>query len=259
MADEVRTLAEKTNGSALEVSQIIERLTGKVMQVSDAMNIVVDKVHRNQQVAGESARVIQLMADQVAETTSASQSIFEYSNQQIENLRVLSDTLDKLFSTLTESSMKVEITANIGGNLYLVSNRLNELMADFVFKPSVTNEGIANDKRKSPRVKESLLVKITQDDMKLEGLTRDFSLIGMQFILTHKLNTEKNLNVGIYLPSGNKEKYQNQMPVEIMGQVVWQRQEGRNFHSGIQFINVGAKEQRYLQECYEFFNRKLGN
>ena len=68
VADEVRKLAEKTNSSALQVSHIIEQLTGKVMQVSATMNVVVEKVHTNQQIAGETANAIHSMAGQVAES-----------------------------------------------------------------------------------------------------------------------------------------------------------------------------------------------
>lgn len=134
VADEVRELANKTNSSALEVSEIIEQLTSMVKQVSNAMDVVVGKVHINQTVARETASVIQTMANQVAETADASALITRLSNEQLNDLNLLRGTLDNLFATLNESSTKVETTATIGDDLYAITHRLNNIMADFTFR-----------------------------------------------------------------------------------------------------------------------------
>jgi len=62
VADEVRKLAERTTNSASEVSEIIGQLGGTVQQVTASMNIVVGKVQENQNVAGQTAAVIEHMA-----------------------------------------------------------------------------------------------------------------------------------------------------------------------------------------------------
>ena len=95
VADEVRKLAERTTGSASEVSKIIGQLGEKVQQVTASMNVVVDKVHENQQVAGETATVIEHMASEVAETASANDGISNASGEQIKNF--LEDIADNLF------------------------------------------------------------------------------------------------------------------------------------------------------------------
>ncbi|MFA7243060.1 MAG: methyl-accepting chemotaxis protein [Sulfuricellaceae bacterium] len=255
VADEVRKLAEKTNSSAAEVSQIIAQLTGKVSQVTDAMTVVVEKVHANQQVAGETASVIQSMVEQVAESAEASCGISEASRQQLDNLSMLSGTLDNLFLTLQESATKVETTAAIGDNLFYVTNRLNELMAGFTFDHANMIEPAQHEKRRSPRMHNSLLVKVAQGERKLEGVTQDFSMTGMKIVLSEPLAKEGKLNLGVYLPQNEPEKYMNQAPVNLIGRVAWQRMEGDSHLCGVEFIDLDDNKRRYLKTCFDFFNK----
>ena len=255
VADEVRKLAEKTNSSAAEVSEIIARLTGKVMQVTDAMSVVVGKVHANQQVAGETASVIQSMVGQVAETADASRGISDASKLQLDNLAMLSETLDKLFATLHESSTKVETTAAIGDNLYTVTNRLNELMTGFTFEHGKEIEPVQHEKRRYPRTQNNLLVKVGQAGRQLEGVTKDFSMTGIRLVLSKPLGKNEKLNLGIYLPHDDLEHYKNQTPVNLVGRVAWQRAEGNSQLCGVEFVELDENKRRYLKTCFDFFNK----
>jgi methyl-accepting chemotaxis protein len=256
VADEVRKLAEKTNSSALEVSQIISQLTGKVTQVSGTMNVVVEKVHANQQVAGETASVIQAMTAQVKESAEASHSIFEASKQQIDNLGVLSNTLDSLFVTLHESSAKMETTATVGDNLYVVTKRLNDVMAGFTFERNQEIDDNQHQQRAYPRAENNLLVKVEQGERKLEGITKDFSLTGMKIALPSPLEKNAKLNLGIYLPYDDLEKYGSQKPINVYGKIARQSVEGRNHLCGIQFVDMDESRRGYLKTCFDFFNKK---
>ena len=256
VADEVRKLAEKTNSSAMEVTQIIAQLSAKVMQVTDAMSVVVKKVEINQQVAGETASVIQVMAGQVAETAEASHSISDDSKLQLDNLAVLSVTLDELFATLQESSAKVETTARIGDSLFRVTNRLNDMMAGFTFEHESRIEPAQHEKRRYPRAENNLLVKVGQDGRSLEGVTNDFSMKGMSITLPHPLEKNKQVNLAIYLPQSDMEEYKNQMPASLVGRVAWQRMEGGRHLCGVEFAETGENEGKYLKACFDFFNKK---
>jgi methyl-accepting chemotaxis protein len=257
VADEVRKLAEKTNSSAVEVSQIIEQLSGKVAQVTDAMSVVVEKVHANQQVAGETANVIQTMVAQVAETAEASNGISAASQQQLDNLAMLSETLDKLFITLRESSTKVETTAAIGDNLYVVTNRLNQLMAGFTFEHDKTIEPAQHEKRRYPRAQNNLLVKVSQGGRDAEGVTKDFSMIGMKLGLSNPLELSRDqiLNLSVYLPHDDLELYRNQQPVNLTGRLAWQREQGDGYLCGVEFVDLDDAKRRYLRTCFDFFNK----
>jgi methyl-accepting chemotaxis protein len=257
VADEVRKLAEKTNSSAAEVSQIVDQLSGKVSQVTGAMNVVVEKVHANQQVAGETASVIQAMVAQVAQTAEASGGITDASQQQLDNLAMLRETLNKLFATLQESSSKVETTAAIGDNLYVVTNRLNQLMAGFTFEHDKTIEPAQHEKRRYPRAQNNLLVKIVQGERSAEGVTKDFSMTGMKLALANPLELSQNqkLDLGVYLPYEDLDQYSNQQPVNLTGQLAWQRTQEDGYLCGVEFDDLDDAKRRYLKICFDFFNK----
>lgn len=256
VADEVRKLAEKTNSSAIEVSDIISQLTGKVMQVTEAMNVVVEKVHASQQVAGDTASVINAMVGQVAETAESSRDISASSKQQIDRLAMLQSTLENLFATLHESSSKVETTAAIGINLQSVTKRLNDLMSGFTFEQISVIEPAQNEKRRFPRAHNNLLVKIAQGSQHIEGVTNDFSMTGMSLSLPHPFESKDKLNLGIYLPYEDINKYRSQTPVNLVGRIAWQRKEGDVHQCGIEFVELDESGRSYLKTCFSFFNKK---
>ena len=256
VADEVRKLAEKSSSSAIEVSQIISQITGKVTQVAEAMNVVVEKVHANQQVASDTASVIHIMVGQVTETAESSRNISESSKQQIEKLAMLSETLEKLFSTMNESSSKVETTATIGSNLHAVTQRLNDLMSGFSFKQITVIEPAQNEKRRFPRAHNNLLVKIEQGMRNLEGVTNDFSMTGMNLSLSHPLESDVKLDLGVYLPHNDMEKYKSQTPVNLIGRIAWQRKEENVYLYGVEFVQLDEAKRSYLKICFSFFNKQ---
>lgn len=253
VASEVRKLAEKSNASAVAVSGIIEQLTGRILLASEAMNIVVQKVHGNQQVAGETAGVIQDIVGQVKETAEANNHISELSKQQLIDLAMLSDTLNNLFMILNENSSKVEAAAVISENMHNVSNRLSGLISRFKFKIDTEILPAQHEHRQYPRANENLLVKVGQGDLIVEGLANDFSLSGMNLMLTQNLDSTKNPYVDIYLPAENLEKYAGQTPAKFDARIVWQRQEGVKYLYGVELIDMNDSKTSLLESCFTFF------
>jgi methyl-accepting chemotaxis protein len=255
VADEVRKLAERTTRSAGEVSAIIGQLGGKVQQVTASMNVVVDKVHENQQVAGETAAVIEHMAGEVAETASANDGISGASGEQIRNVNLLQETLVQLFATLNESSTKVETTAAIGDNLHKVTGTLNQLMSGFTFESVNVIEPTQNEKRTYPRATNSLLVEASQNGKLFECSSLDFSLTGMRLALNQKLDDGRMVELAVCLPQDDLSQYQRQTPLKLRGRVSWQRFEGGKNQCGIAFEGMSEDANRKLRECFKYYNK----
>jgi methyl-accepting chemotaxis protein len=255
VADEVRKLADRTTQSAGEVSSIIEQLSGKVQQVTTSMNVVVDKVHDSQKVAGETASVIELMAQEVAETATANSGIATAIDKQINNVRLLQETLEQLFAALNENSVKVETTAAIGESLHKVSGSLNELMADFNFNSIHVIEPAQHEQRNFPRITNRLLVHVIQGDSKFDCSTLDFSLTGMRLLLKDTLDDKLPLKLSLFLPQNDVLKYEHQTPLEVHGSISWHRTvEGKNQY-GIAFRNVTDYASQKIRDCFEHFNK----
>lgn len=255
VADEVRKLAERTTRSAGEVSKIIGQLGGKVQQVTASMNVVVDKVHENQQVAGETAAVIEHMAGEVAETASANDGISAASGEQIRNVNLLQETLAQLFATLSESSAKVETTAAIGDGLHKVTGTLNQLMAGFTFENVQAIESKQNEKRTHPRATNRLLVEASQGGNSFECSSLDFSLTGMRLALNEKLDDARPVELAVCLPQNDLDQYQGQNPLKLRGRVSWQRFEDGKNQCGIAFEGMSEDANRKLRECFKYYNK----
>ncbi|MDD5330747.1 MAG: methyl-accepting chemotaxis protein [Sulfuricella sp.] len=255
VADEVRKLAERTTQSAGEVSDIIGQLGGKVQQVTSSMGVVVEKVHDNQKVAGETAAVIEHMAADIAETASANSGISEAGKEQIRQVLLLQKTLEQLFATLSESSSKVETTAAIGGSLYNVTGKLNQLMAGFKFENRHVTEPVQHEKRAHPRATNRLLVQVSQGDRTLECTSLDFSLTGIRLLLNEKLDEARDVDLALFLPHDNLDRYRGQSPLRIQGGITWQRAEDGKYQSGIAFDALTEEARCQLRAGFAYFHK----
>ncbi|MFA6972920.1 MAG: methyl-accepting chemotaxis protein [Gallionella sp.] len=255
VADEVRKLAERTTRSAGEVSEIIGQLGGKVQQVTSSMNVVVSRVHDNQQVAGETAAVIEHMAGEVAQTASANDGIFGASGEQISNVNLLQERLAHLLATLSESSAKVETTAAIGDSLHKVTGKLNQLMSGFTFESIHVIEPTQNEKRAYPRATNRLLVEGTQSGKSFECSSLDFSLAGMRLLLNKNLDEACPVELAVCLPQNDLHQYEEQQPLKLRGRVSWQRLEGGRNQCGIAFEGMSEDASRKLRECFKYYNK----
>jgi methyl-accepting chemotaxis protein len=256
VADEVRKLAERTTQSAGEVSRIIGQLGGKVQEVTTSMNVVVGKVHDNQKLAGETATVIERMSVDIAETSSANGGISAASGEQIRNVDLLKTTLQELFSTLHESSDKVETTAIIGDGLHKVTGKLNQLMADFTFDHSKVVETAQHEKRSFPRASNRLLVHVVQGDIDMECTSLDFSMAGIRLMMGKELDNSKSIEMELYLPQEDLKEYQAQQPVKLQGKIGWQRREEDKHVCGVAFGQLSAEAARRLRECFRYYNKE---
>jgi methyl-accepting chemotaxis protein len=255
VADEVRKLAERTTQSAGEVSRIIGQLGGKVQEVSTSMNVVVGKVHDNQKLAGETATVIERISVDIAETSSANKGISEASGVQIGNVDVLKKTLEDLFSTLHESSDKVETTAIIGDGLHKVTGKLNQLMAGFNFNHVHTVPTEQHEKRTFPRASNRLLVHVKQGELEVECCSLDFSLAGIRLQMNKKLDKTRPIEMDIFLPQDDMKGYEGQRPARIKGKVSWLRVEDDKYVCGVAFEQLSQEASERLRKGFEYYNK----
>ncbi|MBI5890710.1 MAG: methyl-accepting chemotaxis protein [Nitrosomonadales bacterium] len=256
VADEVRKLAERTTLSAGEISRIIGQLGGKVHEVTESMNVVVEKVHDNQKLAGETATVIERISVDIAETASANSGISEASGAQINNVDVLKSTLQGLFSTLHESSDKVETTAIIGDGLHKVTGKLNHLMTDFTFDHSSVTETAQHEKRSFPRASNRLLVHVTQGETEVECSSLDFSMAGIRLMMSKELDKNAPIAMELFLPQENLQKYEEQHPVRLQGKIGWQRTEQGKHVCGVAFGQLSEEAAKRLRECFRYYNKE---
>ncbi len=255
VADEVRKLAERTTHSAVEVSHIIDHLSGKIDQSTAAMGVVVQGVNGSRGVAGETAEAIDRLSRGISESTVANADIAEASRHQIQQMQLLKSTLDQLFVTLAESGTKVDTTATIGHNLFEITEELNALMAKFTFDKQDSAPAADQGKRRHPRADNNLRVRIQQSDATVEAVSKDLSLSGMRLSVSAPLPEASELALEIFLPVDDLERYSDQEPMRARGRIAWQRQVQGRTQVGVEFVGLGAAETARLKDCFAFYNK----
>ena len=254
VADEVRKLAERTTRSATEVGEIIGQLSGKVQQVVATMNVVVQKVNITQEEARKTANTMEGIAINAVDTAKANQRISSVSQQQVDQFGLLRSTLETLFAVLRESGCKVKTTAAIGEDLRAVTGRLNDIMSGFTFTGGLEIEAAQHEKRRVPRAKNSLRVKITQDGTTFEAVASDFSVKGLRLRITQPVREREHLDLALYLPNDDLDQYKKQEPLRVRGNMAWQRKDGENYQCGVEFQNVDEAKVSLMKKCFEFYN-----
>ncbi|MBS0371642.1 MAG: MCP four helix bundle domain-containing protein [Proteobacteria bacterium] len=255
VADEVRKLAERTTASASEVGLIIDQLSTKVQQVSGTMNEVVQQVDLTQDEAHKTSGSIEGMASNAVDSAQAIQGIASSSHQQLDRFSLLESTTETLFSTLRESATKVDTTAAIGEDLRDVTSRLTDIMAGFSFASGTRILPVENEQRRAPRARHGLLVKVEQGGVRQEGVCADFSVGGLCLSLSQAVDSQQPVNLGLFVPDDDLERYASQAPVRLTGRIVRSGRDGAKHEYGIEFTGVGEAERSTIRRCFEFFKK----
>ncbi|MBI4983943.1 MAG: methyl-accepting chemotaxis protein [Rhodocyclales bacterium] len=259
VADEVRKLAERTTNSAAEVTGIVSTISGRVHQLRDTMQTVVERVHGNQTVAGETATVISAMAAGVSAAAQGNDAIVEASRGQMEQLSHLETTLERLFTTLNESATKVETTAAIGNDLHRVTEKLNDVMAGFSFQHDLEKaQKEAGDKRRHPRLERTVLATVSQGGeppLRVEALAADVSMSGLRLVVPRPLRNEMPVSLDVQLPADSLDHYMNQRPVSLRGKLRWQRVEDGRQLCGVEFEAPSPDQAKRIADIFAFYGK----
>jgi methyl-accepting chemotaxis protein len=256
VADEVRKLAERSARSAERVGIIIGHLSGQVGQVVSTIDALVASVGSTREESRRMAETMERISNNVAETVRANQNISTASTQQLDQFRLLQQTLDTLFQTLRESSSKVEVTAAISDDLRSVAARLNAIMARFSFTHSTVIDKAQNEQRRAPRLQSNLRVLVEQRGERFEGVTSDVSLVGARLRLRRSIASDQALTVLIYLPAEEMALYEQQAPLKVSGRVAWSEGgSGEDCVCGVEFFELDEPQRAGLARCFEYFGK----
>ncbi len=255
VADEVRGLAFRTTASTSEINKIINDLSTHVERVSGAMHHVVEGVHTSQEKAKETSAVIERMVSEVTETAQVNHKIAQVSKEQLEQFGSLKESLDRLFDTFQESSIKVETTATIGDDLHRVSESMGQVLSKFTYERDENFVADAHEKRNSPRVEAHLRVRVIQNSVAHESICRDFSMTGMQLRFKEYLDENLPIFLDIYLPYDNLEQYTNQKPVRIQATIAWQRESDKEVACGVMYKELRPAQRSHIKKCFTYYNK----
>ncbi|MFE8070893.1 methyl-accepting chemotaxis protein [Marinobacteraceae bacterium S3BR75-40.1] len=258
VADEVRALAARTGQSAEEVSRIVETLIGRVETVAGVMRHVVSQMEENREGSERTIAIIESMGRDISETAELNQRISQASEDQIQGLDDVRDTLQTLFGTLRENAQKIGNTANIGDALFSLNGDLQGQLKGMTYREVNAADNPppgVHERRAAPRVPGHLLVTAEVDGERLEGMSRDISMTGMQLLLKHRLGEGQKLRLGIRLPTEDTHDFQHQDVCTLQGNIVRMQEQDNRYQYGIHFDALNHSEKKALERCIDFFNR----
>jgi len=256
VADEVRDLATRTTDSTSKITDIINKINGQVSQVAESMETVAERVNGSQGRAREAGEVIERVANDISSVADANQKIDDESKTQLNQLQMLQIRLAGLFESVQQTALKVENTANVGDDLYRVTERLRQVLSQFTYEKIVHTEQVGNEHRATPRLKHQLRVRFWQSGIQFESVCNDLSLSGMKLRIKQKLAMKEPVDLEVFLPYENLAEYEAQRPVALRAEVVWQRKEDGKWQCGLHFVDLTPEREEGLNRCFEYFNEQ---
>lgn len=256
VADEVRNLAQSTTSSLHEINGIIAGVTTNVSQVAGTMTSVVEQVNAYETTANGTRQIITQMAENALNSAQANRKIADASDQQQTKLQHLNTTLKNLFETLNASSGKVDTTANIGNNMYRLTEKMNKLLSGFNFDHQHVQVKSAEEQRRYPRFENNVLIKVQDGLRLLDAVSRDLSISGLQLRTNEPLQAGQSdiITLRLYIPNEDFEAFSSQAPLILRGKYIWQRQAEGYYYYGIEFSSLSAEQRTKLEQVFAYYN-----
>ncbi len=256
VADEVRSLAEKTSGSSNEINRIINNLTQKVLQVTESMDVVVQQVQHNATTARQTADEIGNATQEVTVAANNAQEINTLSSRQFDEFQTLTNAMADLQEALHQNTSKVSNTANIAQSLFKLTEKLHKLIGEFkINKQNILIEALpSDDRRKSPRIDSNLLVRVEIEDRWEDAYCENISEAGMKLVLSKSMDEKLPAEIEILTPEEDFEAYRNQPPVKITASIQHKEKINEGYSYGLKFINPDKDAQARISRAIHYLS-----
>ncbi|MDR0453815.1 MAG: methyl-accepting chemotaxis protein [Deferribacteraceae bacterium] len=264
VADEVRKLASRTATETDEISKIISEFARQVNKSGKTMNSIITQVTDCESKIKNMARIMNQMAGVSKTSAVSSEKICDGSKSQINHMSVLQSSMESLLDAISDTSVKVGITANVSTDLIKISTAFNELMDSFLFDDDkIIEEATHNESRQHPRADNGLLLTMNKIGNKktFDGVSVNFSLSGMK-VRVHgspDLDAKDNIDLKIKLPHKVKDEYYNQTPIHVKAFIVWKHEDKHGDKTdtlfGLRFLNASKEFLDKFEKAFEYFNK----
>lgn len=256
VADEVRSLAARSQGSAEEISNILTELSVKVTTAQSSMSNLVSSIDVSQQQLNKTSTQVNEMQQDVESTYNLNQQIESASQSQLVSFDELIKQLNSLFKTLSDNTVKISNSANISTSLNQLTdnlhNQLSGLNIDKSVEPDLTTIN-GNSRRKKKRVKGHNLISLHTNSGRVEGLSNDISESGLGIMTSQALPNDSTFEVELKLPKKQLQSYKQQQPILIPAELAWQHSKGNQHYAGLKFNQLSASQMQAIKDSIQFY------
>lgn len=257
VADEVRGLAQRTSLAANDIMRIVEHFGGSLCACREAMEAIEHSLAAGLEQSRQSSRCMDVIADSTQATRACAEGIHRVVDEQNRHLGSQTRQLSGLYTTLEQSTSRINITDVISQDLYQVAGQMSALLADFQFDKSGGQAGESDEQRAEPRADNKLVVVLEQGGVCEEGISQNLSLGGMLVRLPQALpDAAAPVQLELRPPQDSLDAYRSQQPIRLSGRIVRQTAEGALTAVAIQFsADPAAREQ--LKACLNQLGRPV--
>ncbi|CAK0754672.1 methyl-accepting chemotaxis protein [Gammaproteobacteria bacterium] len=258
VADEVRKLAQHASGATKEISKIIDNLSRLIIESNDVMRRVIVRTQVNKEKAGGTYTAIKRIAKIIEDNVDVAYQISGVSKEQKARLESLRTSFQAFIAILENNSLKLYTTGEIARDLFHVTEHLCDMVEHFRYEKQHTVIATSNENREMPRLAKNLLVFVDDHGAERDAVTVDFSVTGVRLRLPLSLQASVGevILMKIMLPSDDLSRYTQQTPMEIKGNILWQRSYDAGVFYGIKFIVETELQRSQIIHCFDFYNQQ---
>ncbi|MUH72565.1 methyl-accepting chemotaxis protein [Psychrosphaera haliotis] len=263
VADEVRSLAVRSQSSAEQITNILDELLSKVTNAQSSMQFLVDNINESQVQIKETASSVQTMQADIIDTSELNKNIESVVHHQIDSFNNLNTQLNALFKTISNNSLKISNSANISTTLNNLTSslkaQLSGLSIDRSLCPKETDKlPTTDEQRTAQRVKGHNLITLRGPFGQFDGLSSNISQTGIGAMLTNSIPESalnEELTLALRLPNTGLSQYQQQSLIEIPAQVAWQKSNNEKVAIGLMFNTKDKQHQKAIKDCIAFYQQ----
>lgn len=253
VADEVRNLAARTSSSSGEISTLLEQLTHKVENSVNSMQKVVVTVNQSQEKSDQTVISFNEMKTGISQTMQSAEDIASSNQQQSERLKYLDSKLKELFSVLVESTSKASTTSMVAEDLFSISERLEAELKKFATQAKESVTSSSNEKRAFPRAENKLMVSITQQEQRFQGLSDDISLQGLKVRCPQELDQSQSITLELSTPQALHGQIGNRL--HLQADIVHKEKSAQGFSYGLQFKGLNEQSEAKIKKLFHHFKQ----
>jgi len=216
------------------------------------MEQVVNQVNHSREQSRQTVEAFETVTESINDTLTRTRNINEYNEKQQKQLAELENRFSNLFEVLKDNNLKADTTTLVATELSSAADRLQKTLENFSINRELVTPKRSGEKRRFPRIDNSIRITVLHEGRQIEGVTQNLSLSGMKMRCRHQLALNTILPTNLFLPATDSE---NEEILQVKTRLLHKNQEGADYLYGAEFVDLTAKQQKNITRIFDFYQK----